>query len=77
MDKAFADKVNFTSLMGICHLKNAEVNLHFEMIFMIHASGSYAVFADQGSSASQMTAAKDMDVFSWMHPLAQDKQRTQ
>ena len=24
-DKAFADKVNVTSLMGICHLKNAEL----------------------------------------------------
>ena len=26
-------------------------------------SGSYAVFTEQGSSASQMTAAKVMDVF--------------
>ena len=24
-DKAFAVKVNFTSLMGMCHLKNAEL----------------------------------------------------
>ena len=27
-------------------------------------SGSYAVFAEQGSSASQMTAAKVMDIIS-------------
>ena len=37
---------------------------------MIDVSGFYAVFADQGSSASQMTAAKDMDVFSWIPACA-------
>ena len=29
-----------------------------------HNSGSYAVFTEQGSSASQMTAAKIMDIIS-------------
>ena len=33
---------------------------------MIDVSGSSAVFADQGSSAIQITAAKVMDVFSWI-----------
>ena len=31
---------------------------------MKDASGSYAVFTEQGSSASQMTAAKVMDIIS-------------
>ena len=31
---------------------------------MKNDSGSYAVFTEQGSSASQMTAAKVMDIFS-------------
>ena len=39
-------------------------------------SGSYAVFTEQGSSASQMTAAKVMDIISRV-PGAMDKQRTQ
>ena len=43
---------------------------------MKDASGSYAIFAEQGSSASQMTAAK-----SWISYLdcqvAMDKQQTQ
>ena len=39
-------------------------------------SGSYAVFTAQGSSASQMTAAKVMDII-FRLPGAQDKHRTQ
>ena len=42
-------KVHFASLTDICHRKN---------------SGSYAVFTEQGSSASQMTTAKIMDIIS-------------
>ena len=40
-------------------------------------SGSYAVSTEQGSSASQMTAAKIMDVIYQDYGDAQDKQLTQ
>ena len=66
-------KVHFASLMDICHLKNAELEAKYQK-FKGHVvlrgdivkdnSGSYAVFAEQGSSASQMTAAKVMDIIS-------------
>ena len=36
-------------------------------------SGCYAVFTEQGSSASQMTAAKIMDIISETARVAQDK----
>ena len=49
-------KVHFASLIDICHLKNAELEKD--------DSGSYAVFTEQGSSASQMTAAIVMDIIS-------------
>ena len=39
-------------------------------------SGSYAAFAEQGSSASQMTAATVMDVIAQL-PIVTDKQLTQ
>ena len=59
--------------MDICHLKNAEsetkhqkykgrVVLRGDMVK--DDSGSYAVFTEQGSSASQMTAAKVVDIIS-------------
>ena len=59
--------------MDICHLKNAEwgakhqkhkgrVVLRGDTVK--DDSGSYAVFIEQGSSASQMTAAKIMDILS-------------
>ena len=60
--------VHFASLMDICHLKNSELEPTFQKYkgrvvlrrdIVKDASGSYAVF---GSSASQMTAAKVMDV---------------
>ena len=63
-------KVHFASLMDICHLKNAELEaMHqkykgravFRGETVENDSGSYAVFTEQGSSASQMTAAKIMD----------------
>ena len=66
-------KVHFASLMDICHLKNAEletkhqntkVELYSEAILYNHDSGSCAVFTEQGSSASQMTVAKVMDIIS-------------
>ena len=66
-------KVHFASLMDICHLKNAELETNAPKIqrsscvpsfFVKDYSGSYAVFTEQGSSASQMTAAKVMDIIS-------------
>ena len=55
-------KVHFASLMDICHLKNAEVVLRGDIVK--DDSGSHAVFTEQGSSASQMTAAKVMEIIS-------------
>ena len=63
--------VHFASLMDLCHLMNAELETRHQkykgrVIFRGDIgkddSGSYAVFTEQGSSASQMTAAKVMDV---------------
>ena len=59
--------------MDICHLKNVELEaMHpkykgrvaFRGDVVKDDSGSYAVFTEQGSSASQMTAAKVMDIIS-------------
>ena len=47
--------VYFASLMDICRGDMVEDD-----------SGSYAMFTEQGSSASQMTAAKVMDVIAWL-----------
>ena len=66
-------KVHFASLMDICHLKNAELETKHQKCqgrvvlrgdIVKEDSGSYAVFTEQGSSASQMTAAKVMDIIS-------------
>ena len=66
-------KVHFASLMDICHLKNAELERKHKKYkgrvvlrgdIVKDDSGSYAVFTEQGSSASQMTAAKVMDIIS-------------
>ena len=66
-------KVHFASLMDICHLKNAELeakHAKYKSQIVLQGdivkddSGSYAVFTEQGSSASQMTAAKIMDIIS-------------
>ena len=60
-------KVHFASLMDICHLKNAELEAKHQKYkgrvvlrgdTVKDDSGSYAVFTEQRSSASQMTAAK-------------------
>ena len=65
--------VHFASLMDICHLKNAELEAKHQKYkgrvvlrgdIVKDNSGSYAVFTEQGSSASQMTAAKIMDIVS-------------
>ena len=66
-------KVHFSSLMDICHLKNAELETKHPKYkgrvvlrgdIVKDDSGSCAVFTEQGSSASQMTAAKVMDIIS-------------
>ena len=55
--------VHFASLMDICHQKyKGRVVLRGDIVK--DDSGSYAVFTEQGSSASQMTAAKIMDIIS-------------
>ena len=65
--------VHFASLMDICHLKNAELKAKHQKYkgrvvlrgdIVKDNSGSYAVFTEQGFSASQMTAAKIMDIIS-------------
>ena len=67
------EKVHFASLMDMCHLKNAELEAKHQKYkgrvvlrgdIVKDDSGSYAVFTEQGSSASQMTAAKVMDIIS-------------
>ena len=65
--------VHFASLMDTCHLKNAELEAKHQKYkgrvvlrgdIVKDDSGSYAVFTEQGSPASQMTAAKIMDIIS-------------
>ena len=65
--------VHVASLMDICHLKNAELEAKHQKYkgrvvlrgdIVKDNSGSYAVFTEQGSSASQVTAAKIMDIIS-------------
>ena len=66
-------KVHFASLMDTCHLKNAELEAKHQKYkgrvvlrgdVVKDDSGSYAVFTEQGSSASQVTAAKVMGIIS-------------
>ena len=64
---------HFASLMDLCHLKNSELEPQFQKYkgrvvlrgeTVKDDSISYAVFIEQGSSASQMTAVNVMDVMS-------------
>ena len=66
-------KVHLASLVDLCHLKNSKLEPQYQKYkgrVVLRAdivkddSGSYAVFAEQGSSASQMTAARVMDITS-------------
>ena len=66
-------KVHFASLMDICHLKNAELETKHQKYksplvlrgdIVKDDSQSYAVLTEQGSSASQVTAAKVTDIMS-------------
>ena len=63
-------KVHFATLMDMCHLKNAELEPKLQKYegrvvlqedTLKDDSGAFAVFTEQGPSASQMTAAKVMD----------------
>ena len=65
--------VHFASLMDICHPKNAELEAKHQKYkgrvvlrgnIVKDNSGFYTVFTEQGSSASQMTAAKITDIIS-------------
>ena len=65
------NKVHFASLMVICHLQNEELESKHRKYtgrvvlrgdIVTGDSGAYAVFTEQGSSASKMTAAKAMHV---------------
>ena len=65
--------VHFASSMDICHLKNAQLEAKHQKYkgrvvlrgdIVRDNPGSYAVFTEQGSSASQMTATKIMDIIS-------------
>ena len=71
--KTSGAKVHFASLMDFRHLKNAELEAKHQKYkgrvllrgdIVKDDSGSYAVVTEQGSSASQMTAAKIMDIIS-------------
>ena len=66
-------KVHFASLMDIFHLKNAKLEIKHRKYkgrvvlrgdIVKDDSGAYAVFTEQGSSASPMTAGKVMDFIS-------------
>ena len=65
------NEVHFATLMDLCHLKNAELEPKLQKFrgrvvlrgdIVKDDSGAHLVFAEQGSSASQMTAAKIMNV---------------
>ena len=65
------EKVHFASLMDMCHLKNAELEAKHQKYkcrvvlrgnIVKDDSGSYEGFTEQGSSESQMTAAKITEI---------------
>ena len=65
--------------MCLCHPKNSELEPQFQKYkgrvvrqgyIVKDDSGAYAVFTEQGSSASQVTAAKVMDVISRLQGCA-------
>ena len=65
--------VHYASLMDTCHLRNAELEAKHQKYkgrvvlrgdIVKDDSGSYAVFTEQGSSASQITAGKIMELIS-------------
>ena len=69
-ERTSGPKVHFASLMDICQWKNAELEVKHQkykgrVVFRVEDdSRSCAVFTEQGSSVSQMTAAKIIDIIS-------------
>ena len=70
---------HFASIMDLCHLKNSELEPQFQKHkgrvvlrgdIVKDDSGSYAVFTEQGSAASQMTAAKIINIISRLRGCA-------
>ena len=66
-------QVHFAALMDQCHLKNSELEPQYQKYkgrvvlrcdIVKDESGAYAVFTEQGSPSSHMTAAKVMDIIS-------------
>ena len=66
-------KVHFASFIDLGHLKNSELEPQYQKNkggvvlrgdTVKDDSGAFAVFTEQGSSASQMTAANVMDIIS-------------
>ena len=63
--KSKKENVHFSTFTDMCHLKNAELEPKLQKYtgnIVKDDSGACAVFTEQGSSASQTTAAKVMDV---------------
>ena len=69
----------FVNLMGLCHLKNAELVKHLPEYMervvdqgdnLKDEEGHRAVFTEQGASASQMAAAKFLDTISKLPGMA-------
>ena len=78
--------VHVASFVDICHLKNAELEAKHQKYkgrvvlrgdVVKDDSGSFAVFTEQGYSASQMTAAKSSWISSPDCLVAMDKRQTQ
>jgi len=68
--KAAKKSVHFGSLMELCHIKNSQMGEEFwsykgRIVFrgdiVKEEDGTYAVFTEQGASASNMAAAKFLD----------------
>ena len=73
--KAQGRSVHFGSLMDLCHLKNSQMGEEFwsykgRIVFrgdiVKDEQGTFAVFSEQGASASNMAAAKFMDAIARM-----------
>ena len=62
--KEWGQKKHFASLMGLCHFQKYKGRVVLRGDIVKDDSGSYAVFTEEGSSASKMTAAKVMDIIS-------------
>ena len=70
MEKA----VQFSNLMDVCHLKNAELAEHLQRCkgALRRTRETWQCFAEQGSSASQMVTARFLDTISKL--LGMEKQ---